>query len=58
MTKEALIAAVEAAKVETKEALQMVYEALNNGQKKKLLKNDTILSLFNLYGVEYEDQNE
>ena len=36
MTKKELIAAVENAKAETKNALQTVYDALNQGQQKKL----------------------
>ena len=54
MTKDALTAAVEAAKAETKSALQTVYDALNQGQQKKIVKNDAVKALFDLYGVEYE----
>lgn len=36
----------------TKEALQAVYDALNHGQQKKLLKNQKIRDLFELYKVE------
>lgn len=53
MTKEELITAVENAKTNTCEALQTVFNELNNGQQKKLLKNETIKALFDLYGVEY-----
>ena len=52
MTKQELEKAVNVAKTETKEALQLVYDELNNGQQKKLLKNEAIVALFNLYGVE------
>lgn len=52
MNKDTLSKAVEACKVETKDALQTVYEELNNGQQKKLLKNEKIKVLFERYGVE------
>lgn len=35
-------------------ALQTVYDALNNGQKKKLLKNEEVRRLLELYEVEVE----
>lgn len=54
MTKEYLNKAVETAKTETKNALQTVYDALNQGQQKKILKNEAVKALFDLYGVEYE----
>ena len=53
MTREELTAAVNAAKAETKNALQTVYDALNQGQQKKILKDDKVKALFDLYGVEY-----
>lgn len=54
MTKEELTIAVENAKVNTREALQLVFNELNQGQQKKLLKNEEVKALFDLYGVEYE----
>ena len=39
---------------ETKNALQTVYDALNQGQQKKLLKDDTVKALFDRYGVAYD----
>ena len=51
MTREKLTAAVEATKTETQEALQTVYDALNQGQQKKLLKEEKAKALFDLYGV-------
>ena len=36
---------------QTRVALQTVFDALNKGQKNKLLKNDEIVSLFERYGV-------
>lgn len=40
---------------ETKQALQLVFDELNNGQQKKLLKEESIVELFDRYGVEYEE---
>lgn len=38
---------------ETRQALQLVFDELNNGQQKKLLKEESIVELFDRYGVEY-----
>ena len=38
---------------ETKEALQTMYDALNQGQQKKILKDEKVKALFDRYGVEY-----
>lgn len=38
---------------ETKVALQTVYDALNQGQQKKILKEESVKELFDRYGVEY-----
>lgn len=54
MRKSELTNAVEAARAETKAALQTVYDALNHGQQKKLLKDEKVKKLFDLYGVDYE----
>ena len=51
MDKNTLNEAVNACKEETKEALQTVYDELNNGQQKKLLKNEAIKAVFERYGV-------
>ena len=53
MTKTELTTAVEAAKAETKEIMQMMYDSLNHGQQKQMLKDDAIKEKFDLYGVEY-----
>lgn len=37
---------------EVKAALQAVYDDLNQGQRKKLLRNPAIRSMFERYGVE------
>lgn len=55
MKKEKLIAAVNEAKAQTKNALQIVYDALNQGQQKKIIKDESVKALFDLYGVEYEE---
>lgn len=54
MTKVQLTAAVAAAKAETKDALQTVYDALNQGQQNKILKDEAVKKLFERYGVEVE----
>lgn len=54
MTKIELTNAVEAAKEKTKAALQTVYDALNQGQQKQLIKHEEVKALFDLYGVEYK----
>lgn len=36
---------------QTRVALRTVFDALNKGQKNKLLKNEEIVSLFERYGV-------
>lgn len=37
---------------ETKTALQTVYDALNQGQQNKILKDESVAALFERYGVE------
>ncbi len=54
VTKAALIAAVEAAKAETKAALETFLAALNHGQRKKIVKDEKVKPLLDRYGVEYE----
>lgn len=39
---------------ETREALQVVFDSLNQGQQKKILKEESVKALFDLYGVVYE----
>lgn len=41
------------AKIDTKNALQTVYDALNQGQRKKIIKNEEVKKIFDLYGVDY-----
>lgn len=40
---------------EVKAALQAVYNDLNHGQRKKLLRNPVIRAMFERYGVEIEE---
>ena len=54
MNKATLDQAVMKAKTETKDALQTVYDTLNHGQQKKIVKDEKVKALFDLYGVEYE----
>ena len=37
--------------LEIKEALQTVYDELNHGQRKKLLKSEFVKAMFERYGV-------
>ena len=39
---------------DTRTALQTVYDALNSGQQKKILKDENVKALFDHYGVVYE----
>lgn len=55
MKKERLTLAVKEAKEQTRQALQTVYDTLNQGQQKKIVKDDAVKALFDLYGVEYEE---
>lgn len=54
MLKKELDEAVEICRNQTKEALQTVYDELNQGQQKKILKEEKVKALFDLYGVQYE----
>ena len=40
---------------DTRTALQTVYDALNPGQKKQIIKNEAVKTLFDRYGVAYEE---
>lgn len=52
MKKQELTAAVDVTINETRTALQTVYDTLNQGQQKKLLKDAAVKELFDRYGVE------
>ena len=53
MKKTTLNNAVAKRKEETKAALQTVYDSLNNGQQKQIVKNEKVKELFDRYGVIY-----
>jgi ribosomal protein S20 len=53
MKKKTLNEAVEKCKDDTKNALQTVYDSLNHGQQKQIVKNQEVKRLFDLYGVDY-----
>ena len=53
MKKSKLNQIVTDAKNETKEALQIVYDTLNQGQKNKIVKDEKVKALFDRYGVDY-----
>lgn len=54
MIREELFNKVAAVKVETKNALQTMYDALNKGQQKQIVKNEEVKALFDRYGVIYD----
>ncbi len=55
MTNDQLNAIVAEAKAQTKAALETIYNALNQGQRKQIAKDDKVKTLFDLYGVEYSE---
>lgn len=54
MTKTELNEKVQAVKAEVREALQTTHDALNQGQQKKIVKDEKVKALFDRYGVNYE----
>ena len=52
MTKLELETKTDAVINETRAALQTVYDALNQGQQKKILRDEAVAALFERYGVE------
>lgn len=55
MTKQELKDKMAAFKAETKDALQIVYDSMNQGQQKKIIKEAAVKALFDRYGVEYSE---
>ena len=53
MTKNELKQKTDKAVNETRDALQTVYDALNNGQQKQIVKDKDVKALFDRYGVIY-----
>lgn len=55
MTKTKLTDCTDKAREETRAALQAVFDALNKGQKQKLLKDETILALMQKFSVQIDE---
>lgn len=55
MKREDLIKGLIAVKEETRNALQTMYDELNQGQQKKMVKNELVKELFDRYGVIYKE---
>lgn len=55
MTLQELNQATSTAIEETRTALQTVYDTLNQGQQKKIVKDEKVKALFDRYGVQYEE---
>lgn len=55
MKKVDLLAAVQTVKTETRNALQTMYDAMNHGQQKQIIKDEAVKALFDRYGVEYSE---
>lgn len=51
ISREKLKKNVAAAKNDTKSALQLLYDSLNQGQQKKLLKNEAVKKLLAFYNI-------
>ena len=51
ISKEKLRKNVNAAKNEAKAALQLIYDSLNQGQRKKLVKSEEVHQLLKRYGI-------
>lgn len=56
MLKTDLAAAVTAVKTETRDALQTMFNGLNQGQQKKIVKDEKVKALFDRYGVTYTEE--
>lgn len=54
MTKRELNDGIERLKTETHDALQMVVDELNKGQRQKIIKNEGVKRLLDRYNVNYE----
>ena len=55
MKKTELVEAVAMVKNETRSALQTMYDAMNHGQQKQIVKDEKIKAMFDRYGVEYSE---
>lgn len=55
MTKEELETKTDSVIFETKNAIETIYNALNQGQRKQIVKNESVKKLFDQYKVDYEE---
>ncbi len=55
MLKSELTEKVDSVMTETRDALQTMFDALNQGQQKQIIKDDSVKELFDRYGVQYTD---
>lgn len=55
MTKKELLEKTTTVINETQSALQTMYDALNQGQQKKIVKNEEVKALFDRYNVNYTE---
>lgn len=58
MNKQLLKERVEQAKTDTGSALQTLFDNVNKGQRKQLVKRQEIKELFDRYGVDYTNLQE
>ena len=54
MRKSKLTEAVTVHKTETKDALQLLFDNINKGQQKQIVKREEITKLFDKYGVRHD----
>ena len=55
MKKKKLDEAVKDCKSKTGEALQLLWDNVNKGQKKQIIKNTEVKEMFDRFGVDYSD---
>lgn len=53
MKKDKLKTSVEKTKNETRDSLQLLFDNINKGQRKQIVKRPEIIELFKRYGVKY-----
>lgn len=53
MKREELMNKTDTVIADTQSALQTMYDALNHGQQKQIVKNEEVKALFDRYGVNY-----
>ena len=55
VTKQQLASALVKAKDETRESLQLLWDNVNKGQKKQILKRTEVKAILDRFGVDYEN---